>query len=100
MIFEWQTPAGAGDMLKSEYDSDGNGIVDNAEKVKAVLQWGTNVPANAKGTDTGLYSPPLPMMLQVITQTHPLDLSQMQKKLAWNDKVDNSRVLTDVPAEC
>ena len=22
----------------------------------------------------------------------------MQKKLAWNDKVDNSRVLTDVPA--
>ena len=30
--FEWQTPAGAGDMLKSVYDSDGDGIVDNAEK--------------------------------------------------------------------
>ena len=31
--FEWQTPAGSGDMLKSVYDSDGDGIVDNAEKV-------------------------------------------------------------------
>jgi hypothetical protein len=49
--FEWQTPAGAGDMLKSEYDTDGDGIVDNAEKVNGFTV-GTDVPANAKFTDT------------------------------------------------
>lgn len=49
--FEWQTPAGAGDMLKSEYDSDGDGVVDNAEKVNnhTVEE---DVPAGAKFTDT------------------------------------------------
>jgi hypothetical protein len=49
--FEWQTPAGAGDMLKSEYDKNGNGIVDNAERVNGFTVE-TNVPANAKFTDT------------------------------------------------
>ena len=49
--FEWQTPEGAGDMLKSVYDSDGDGIVDNAEKVNGFTV-GTNVPTNAKFTDT------------------------------------------------
>lgn len=42
---------GAGDMLKSVYDTDGNGIVDNAEKVNGFTV-GVNVPANAKFTDT------------------------------------------------
>lgn len=42
---------GAGDMLKSVYDTDDDGIVDNAEKVNnhTVL---TDVPANAVFTDT------------------------------------------------
>ena len=42
---------GAGDMLKSTYDTTGNGIVDNAEKVnyKTVE---TSVPAGAVFTDT------------------------------------------------
>jgi len=43
--------AGLGDMLKSVYDTNGNGIVDNAEKVNGFTV-GTNVPANAKFTDT------------------------------------------------
>ena len=40
--FEWKTPAGGagtGDMLKSEYDKNDNGVVDNAEK-STVLQVG------------------------------------------------------------
>ena len=42
---------GSGDMLKSTYDTNDNGIVDNAEKVNnhTVL---TDVPANAVFTDT------------------------------------------------
>ena len=42
---------GSGDMLKSTYDTDNNGIVDNAEKVNnhTVL---TDVPSNAVFTDT------------------------------------------------
>lgn len=42
---------GSGDMLKSVYDTDGDGIVDNAEKVNGFTV-GVNVPANAKFTDT------------------------------------------------
>lgn len=42
---------GAGDMLKSVYDTNANGIVDNAEKVNG-LTVQTAVPANAKFTDT------------------------------------------------
>jgi hypothetical protein len=42
---------GAGDMLKSVYDTNGNGIVDNAEKVNGFTV-GVDVPANAKFTDT------------------------------------------------
>ena len=49
--FEWKTPAGAGDMLKSVYDSDGDGVVDNAEKVNNHTVE-ADVPANAKFTDT------------------------------------------------
>ena len=40
-----------GDMLKSVYDTDGDGIVDNAEKVNGLTVL-TAVPANAKFTDT------------------------------------------------
>jgi hypothetical protein len=43
--------AGNGDMLKSVYDTNGNGIVDNAEKVNGLTVL-TAVPANAKFTDT------------------------------------------------
>lgn len=43
--------AGAGDMLKNVYDTNNNGIVDNAEKVNG-LTVQTAVPANAKFTDT------------------------------------------------
>ena len=43
--------AGFGDMVKAVYDTNDNGIVDNAEKVSGFTV-GTNVPANAKFTDT------------------------------------------------
>lgn len=43
--------AGNGDMLKSVYDTNGDGIVDNAAKVNG-LTVQTAVPANAKFTDT------------------------------------------------
>lgn len=42
---------GEGDMLKEVYDKDGDGIVDNAEKVNGLTVL-TAVPANAKFTDT------------------------------------------------
>ena len=42
---------GGGDMMKATYDSNGDGIVDNAAKVK-VLTLQTAVPANATFTDT------------------------------------------------
>lgn len=43
--------AGGGDMIRSVYDTNGNGIVDNAEKVSGFTV-ATNVPADAKFTDT------------------------------------------------
>ena len=42
---------GGGDMMKATYDSNGDGIVDNAAKVNG-LTVQTAVPANAKFTDT------------------------------------------------
>lgn len=42
---------GAGDMLKSVYDTNGNGTVDNAEKVNGLTVL-TAVPSDAKFTDT------------------------------------------------
>ena len=42
---------GEGDMLKEVYDKNGNGIVDNSEKVNGLTVL-TAVPANAKFTDT------------------------------------------------
>jgi len=42
---------GEGDMLKSTYDADGDGVVDNAKKVNGKTVE-SNVPANAKFTDT------------------------------------------------
>lgn len=46
-----------GDMLKSTYDKNSNGIVDNSEKVNGHTVE-TNVPANAKFTDT-IYTHPI-----------------------------------------
>jgi len=43
--------SGSGDMLKSTYDKNDNGIVDNAEKVNGFTV-AKNVPADAKFTDT------------------------------------------------
>lgn len=43
--------AGDGDMKKSVYDTDGNGIVDNAEKVNNHTV-NANVPEDAKFTDS------------------------------------------------
>lgn len=93
--FEWQTPTDAGDMLKSVYDSDGDGVVDNAEKVGGFTV-GTNVPANAKFTDT-IYTHPETHPASIILQDESNRFVSDAEKLAWNDKVDNSRVLTDVP---
>lgn len=47
---------GVGNMLKSVYDTDDNGVVDNAEKVNGLTVL-TAVPANAKFTDT-IYTHP------------------------------------------
>ena len=49
--YEWQTPEGGGDMLMSVYDSDGDGIVDNAKKVNGFTVE-KNVPAGAQFYDT------------------------------------------------
>lgn len=42
---------GGGDMMKSMYDKNNSGVVDNAEKVNGHTV-GVDVPANAKFTDT------------------------------------------------
>lgn len=47
---------GQGDMLKSTYDKNSNGIVDNSEKVNGYTVE-TNVPSDAKFTDT-IYTHP------------------------------------------
>ena len=58
---------GYGDMLKSQYDIDGDGIVDNAEKVNG-LTVETAVPSGAKFTDT-VYSHPSTHPYSMITGT-------------------------------
>ena len=54
-----------GDMKKSTYDSTGNGIVDDAEKVNG-LTVQTAVPLNAVFTDT-VYTPPSTYSADIIT---------------------------------
>lgn len=54
-----------GDMKKSVYDSTGNGVVDNAEKVNG-LTVQTAVPLNAIFTDT-VYTPPSTYSADIIT---------------------------------
>jgi collagen type I alpha len=50
-VYNGSDGTGAGDMLKSQYDTDNSGVVDNAEKVNGlVIQ--TAVPLNALFTDT------------------------------------------------
>lgn len=58
---------GYGDMLKSQYDADGDGIVDNAKKVNG-LTVETAVPSGAKFTDT-VYSHPSTHPYSMITGT-------------------------------
>jgi hypothetical protein len=112
--FEWQTPAGAGDMLKSVYDSDGDGVVDNAEKVNGFTVE-TNVPANAEFTDTIYTHPethPASMIAQTATARFVTDVqidswdeketpegAQTKATTALNSAKDyiDGRVLTDVP---
>ena len=55
-VAEWSSPTGTGDMLKATYDTNGSGIVDDAERVnnKTVLE---NVPLGAIFTDT-IYTHP------------------------------------------
>ncbi len=57
----------------------------------------TDVPANAKFTDT-VYTHPETHPASIILQNSSNRFVSDAEKLAWNDKVDNSRVLTDVPA--
>lgn len=59
------TGAGSGDMLKIDYDTNENGIVDNAEKVNGFTVE-INVPANAKFTDT-IYTHPASHPASMIT---------------------------------
>lgn len=52
----WSTPAGGGDMAKSTYDTDDNGVVDAAEKVSGVESAGNSkyYGTNASG-EAGFY---------------------------------------------
>ena len=71
---------GGGDMLKSIYDTDNSGVVDNAEKVNG-LTVETAVPLDAKFTDT-------------IT-----DVSGLATKLELEDKVDKEYGMTLIDEE-
>lgn len=71
---------GGGDMLKSVYDTDNSGVVDNAEKVNG-LTVETAVPLDAKFTDT-------------IT-----DVSGLATKLELEDKVDKEYGMTLIDEE-
>ena len=51
LVVEDLTDLGGGDMLKAVYDTDDDGIVDNAKKVNGFTVE-SNVPADAKFTDT------------------------------------------------
>jgi hypothetical protein len=82
--FEWQTPAGAGDMLKSVYDSDGDGVVDNAEKVNGFTVE-TNVPANAEFTDT-IYTHPETHPASMIAQTATARFVTDEQIDSWDEK--------------
>lgn len=76
--------AGYGDMLKSVYDTNGNGIVDNAEKVNGFTV-GCNVPANAKFTDT-IYTHPSSHPASIITQDINNRFVSDTEKASWNGK--------------
>jgi hypothetical protein len=56
-----------------------------------------NVPADAKFTDT-IYSHPATHPASMIVEDSTRRFVTDAEKAVWNDKVDNSRVLTDVPA--
>lgn len=75
--------AGYGDMVRSVYDTNNNGIVDNAEKVNGFTV-GTNVPANAKFTDT-IYTHPSTHPASMITGLHSVATSGIADKLSIVD---------------
>ena len=77
--------AGVGDMLKSIYDKNNDGIVDNASLVNG-HSVESDVPPNAKFTDT-VYVHPSSHDISFITGL----------QTALDSKVDNAKVLTDVP---
>ena len=76
--------SGYGDMLKSVYDTNGNGIVDNAEKVNGHTV-GTDVPVNAKFTDT-IYSHPTNHPASMITEDSSKRFVSDTEKTKWNSK--------------
>lgn len=96
--FEWQTPLGSGDMLKSVYDTDGDGVVDNAEKVNGFTVE-TNVPANAEFTDT-VYTHPASHPATIITEDASHRFVTDTEKSTWNAKMDADKfqVVSALPA--
>lgn len=75
--------AGYGDMMKAIYDTNNNGIVDNAEKVNGFTVE-ANVPANAKFTDT-IYTHPSTHPVSMITGLHNVATSGIADKLSIVD---------------
>lgn len=80
------TDLGAGDMLKTTYDIDSNGIVDNAERVNG-LTVETAVPLNAIFTDT-VYEHPVTHPPTVISQDADNRFVSDSEKAMWNSKQD------------
>lgn len=76
--------SGYGDMTKAIYDTNGNGIVDNAEKVNGHTV-GTDVPVNAKFTDT-IYSHPTNHPASMITEDSSKRFVSDTEKTKWNSK--------------
>jgi len=76
--------AGYGDMLKSIYDTDEDGVIDNANKVGGFTV-GVNVPSNAKFTDT-IYSHPSSHPATMITETTTKRFVSDVEKSGWDNK--------------
>lgn len=81
-----QDGEGSGDMLKSVYDTDNDGIVDNAEKVNNHTVE-KDVPSNAVFTDT-VYTHPANHPASIITQDSNNRFVTDTEKSTWNGKQD------------
>lgn len=75
---------GSGDMLKIDYDADGDGIVDNAKKVNDHTVE-IDVPSNALFTDT-VYTHPASHSPSIILQDANNRFVTDAEKTAWNAK--------------